>query len=123
MKNMRLAFLILIVLLSGCQYLLGRENATILKDTLITQLPPVDLSDISLKSSELKLRINQEIRDLISDNAVRRIKSENYSLIYAIDPDLFVSIDPDNVSISIRDLENKQVKYLQIKRKIEQQKI
>jgi len=123
MKKIGLAFLVLILVLSGNQLLEGQETNQLRKDSIINRIEPIDVSDISLKSSELKLRIKQEIRDLVSDNAVRKIKSENYNLLSSIDPDLFVSIDPDDVRISIRDLENKQVEYQQIKRKIEQQKI
>ncbi len=122
MKKIWLAFLVLIIVLSGNQLLKAQEPNQV-KDSINNRIEPIDISDISLKSSELKLRIKQEIRDLISDNAVHRIKSENYSLLSSIDPHLFTSIDPDDISISIRDLENKHVKYQQIKRKIDQQKI
>lgn len=116
-------FLLLILLSSGIQLLKAQENNPLRKDTAYYRIEPVDISDISLKSSELKLKVKQEIRDLISDNAVRRIKSENYILLSSIDPDLFIPIDPYDVKISIRDLEYKQVKYQQIKRKLDEQKI
>ena len=101
---------------------MAQDQAAVRKDTLNTKVTPIDINEITLQSSELKLRIKQEIHDLISKASILRMKAENDNLLNSIDPDLLVSIDPADVSIGIRDLERRQIKYEQVQQKIAQQK-
>jgi potassium efflux system protein len=124
MKNILLIFGLLLLFLSSNQHLNGQVPAAeTSKDSIANHIVPIKVSDISIKSSELKLRVKQEYNDLISDNTVQLVKEENNRLLYAIDQQLLIPINPEDVSISIRDLEQRQIKLQQIRQKIGLQKI
>jgi potassium-dependent mechanosensitive channel len=123
MKKLQFVFFILLFVLSGSQILLGQEPAAKTnKDSIANRIEAINLSDISIKSSELKLRVKQQYNDMITDNSVLLVKEESKRLLYAIDQQLLTPFNPSDVSVSIRDLEQRQIKLQQVRQKIEQQK-
>jgi small-conductance mechanosensitive channel len=124
MNKKQFVVVILLLLLSGAQNIFGQDP--ILKsnkDSIVSRIEPINLSDISIKSSELKLRVKQQYNDMITDNSVLLVKEESNRLLYAIDQQLLTPFNPEDVSVSIRDLEQRQIKLQQVSQKIEQQQI
>jgi small-conductance mechanosensitive channel len=110
-------FLILSVV-SG--YSQNKSNSD--KDTTAAVKKIIELSDIPIRSAELRTKTIVEIKDLISDDAIRRLKSENAMVIASVDPELLKTIDPDDVSKNISFLEYRKVELMIELEKIEEHK-
>jgi len=101
---------------------LQKSNASESDTLQVKPLKPIELGELSIRASELKFNINQEIRALISDEAIRQIESENREVILSIDKSLFETIDPQDSISGIRFLNTRQKELQLARNKIEEQK-
>jgi small-conductance mechanosensitive channel len=119
MQKKRISFILIIFFLAETFCLQGQEVVSmLLKDTTKSFSETINISEISQKSAELTNKTKQKIRELISDQSIIQLEIKNEVILSSINPSLTASLDPSDVSINIRFLENRRLKLL-----YEQQKI
>jgi small-conductance mechanosensitive channel len=121
-KEILLYRFLLIFLLQFGQYLYAQTASENQTDTTKTRPAFIDMGDIPVRSSELKNRVREQVQDVISDGAIRKLKAANEFAIASIDDELLSDIDPGDVSRNIRYLESRKIELTLQQRKIEVQK-
>jgi len=114
--------MLLLLVTTGSVRLNGINLTDAATDTLKTHLTTIDINEIPVESSELKIKLKHQLQELISDDEIRRFRVKNDVIVADIGKDLIASIDSIDGSKGILHLENRQIKLQQEKRKIEEQK-
>jgi len=123
MKYLLSISIVIVFFLSLSTSVSGQQNLPAPKDTTKSvSILPIELSEIPIMASELKMNIDQKIMELISDESIRRIDLNNQKIITSIDRSLFSTIDPNDSITGIRYLSIRQNELKLAQKRIEDQK-
>ena len=122
MKRIWFIIILLLFVTAGSAQIQVTNSPVIVADTMKMHLPVYDLSEIPVKSSELKIKVKQDISDLISEDEIRSFKLKSEDIHASLSHDQEFTVDPADNSVGVLRLENRQIKLQQEKRKIEEQK-
>jgi small-conductance mechanosensitive channel len=117
----RLPIAFLLLLLSSSTNLFAVEVAS--TDSTVQKLKPIELGNIAIRASEIRIDTQQKNNDLISNQSIRKLYDSNNLILSSIKNDIQKSKNTNDSILSIRNLETRQIILLQQKRKIEKQKL
>jgi small-conductance mechanosensitive channel len=118
---MRKHLLILILLLAGLaptRIIAAKNNPLVPKDNSKSAKDKIDISEISIRSSKVFISTREAIRDIISSQAISKLKTSNTLLIASIDEDLLMPVNLKDPSLNIRNLEGRRIRLQMEQRKI-----
>ena len=111
--------LFVFLLLGNTLALFGQSEPEAAKDTTRRRTESISPGDIPMKAMELKIRTNEAILELITDEAILRLKEKNRKTLAAIDAGLIKYVGASEAAKNIRYLENRRIELIQEKRKID----
>jgi potassium-dependent mechanosensitive channel len=118
MRKPLLIFILLMTAMASITLLNAGNKPLVPGDKGKAAQETIDISEISIRSSKVFISTREEIRDLISTQAISKLKTANALLLASIDVDLISPVNLKDPAVNIRFLESRRIRLQMEQRKI-----
>jgi potassium-dependent mechanosensitive channel len=118
MRKHLVIFIVLMTALAPTSKLAADNKPLVREEKDKSAKETIDISEISIRSSKVFISTREDIRDLISAQAISKLKTANTLLFASIDADLLSPVNLKNPMVNIRYLEGRRIRLQMEQRKI-----